>query len=44
MHMSVWCSGKGGFVRGGGRRFEPRQPRSDATLHEKSDGDGWVSG
>jgi hypothetical protein len=22
--MSVWCSGRGGFARGKGHRFEPR--------------------
>jgi hypothetical protein len=47
--MSVWCSGRGGFERGGGHRFEPRQPRSVATLHEKMcdlrlDDGGHVSG
>jgi hypothetical protein len=33
--MSVWCSGRGGFTRGRGHEFEPRQPRSVATLREK---------
>jgi hypothetical protein len=33
--MSVWCSGRGGFARGRGHGFEPRQPRSVATLREK---------
>jgi hypothetical protein len=48
--MSVWCSGRGGFARGRGHGFEPRQPRSVATLREKmrdlqgDDGDRWVAG
>jgi hypothetical protein len=48
--MSVWCSGRGGFARGIGHGFEPRQPRSVATLREKmrdlrlGDGDGWLVG
>lgn len=33
--MSVWCSGGGGPLEGRGHRFEPREPRSVATLHEK---------
>jgi hypothetical protein len=41
MHMSVWCSGKGGFARGRGHGFEPRQPRSVAAC---DGGDGWVAG
>jgi hypothetical protein len=45
--MSVQCSGRGGFARGGGHKFEPQQPRSVATLREKHvtcDGDEWVAG
>jgi hypothetical protein len=47
--MSVWCSGRGGFTRGRGHGFEPRQPRSVAILREKMRdlrlyGDGWVAG
>jgi hypothetical protein len=48
--MSVLCIGRGGFARGRGHGFEPRQPRSVATLCEKmrdlrlDDGDGWVAG
>jgi hypothetical protein len=47
--MSVWCSGRGGFTRGRGHGFEPRQPWSVATLREKmrdlimSTG-GWLAG
>jgi hypothetical protein len=33
--MSVWCSDRGGFARGGGHRFKPRQSCSVATLREK---------
>jgi hypothetical protein len=39
--MSVWCSGRGGFARGGGHRFEPQQPWSIATLRGTG---GWVAG
>jgi hypothetical protein len=39
--MSVWCSGREGFVRGGGHRFEPWQPRSAATLRGTG---GWLAG
>jgi hypothetical protein len=48
--MSVWCGGRGGFRRGRGHEFEPRQPRSVATLREKirdlrlDDWDGWLAG
>jgi hypothetical protein len=43
--MSVWCSGRGGFARGRGHGFEPRQPRSVATLREKMTGTGgWLAG
>jgi hypothetical protein len=46
MHMSVWCSGRGGFARGRGHGFEPWQPWSVATLREKMRGrvGGWPVG
>jgi hypothetical protein len=39
--MSVWCSGRGGFARVGGHRFEPQQQRRVATLLCVG---GWASG
>jgi hypothetical protein len=44
--MSVWCSCRGGFARGRGHGFEPRQPRSVAALREKIArlAGGWLAG